>query len=289
MRYILGLLLAIALSLLPLGSEAVNPRVTRKLVESTLLVSGKIVIAPDGTVKDYTLVDTRALGAPLEQFLDANIRRWRFQPVMLDGAAVTAEAPMRIRLVAHPQDGGGMQVRIAATWFGEKDDGRPATDFPRQDRINPPIYPREAQMLEAQGIVYLVVSIGRDGKVQQVDVERVNLRTLGTEQQMAALRRQFADASLRAARDWTFLPPTTGKEAELDHWLVRVPVDFQMVGLPQPKPGEWQSYIPDPTVRELPSWAREQLRIAGSPEALPDSGVFPLTPSRFQLLNAPGT
>ena len=289
MRYILAMLLGIALASLPVDSDASNVRAMRKQVESTLLVSGKIVIAPDGTVKEYKLDDTRALGAPLEQFLDANIRRWRFQPVVLDGAVVTAEAPMRIRLVAHPQDGGGMQVRIAATWFGEEDDGRPATDFPHQGRMTPPSYPREAQMLEAQGIVYLVVSIGRDGKVQQADVERVNLRTLGTEQQMAALRRQFADASLRAARDWTFLPPTTGKEAELDHWLVRVPVDFQMVGLRQPKPGEWQSYIPDPTVRELPSWARERLRLAGSPEALPDSGVFPLTPSRFQLLNAPGS
>lgn len=289
MRYILAMLLGIALASLPVDSDASNVRAMRKQVESTLLVSGKIVIAPDGTVKEYKLDDTRALGAPLEQFLDANIRRWRFQPVVLDGAVVTAEAPMRIRLVAHPQDGGGMQVRIAATWFGEEDDGRPATDFPHQGRMTPPSYPREAQMLEAQGIVYLVVSIGRDGKVQQADVERVNLRTLGTEQQMAALRRQFAEASLRAARDWTFLPPTTGKEAELDHWLVRVPVDFQMVGLRQPKPGEWQSYIPDPTVRELPSWARERLRFAGSPEALPDSGVFPLTPSRFQLLNAPGS
>lgn len=288
MRYILGMLLGIALASLPVGSEAGNVRAMRKQVESTLLVSGKIVIAPDGAVKEYKLDDTRALGAPLEQFLDANIRRWRFEPVVLDGVAVTVKAPMRIRLVATPQEGGGMQVRIAATWFGSDDDGRPATDLPRSDSLKPPVYPREALMLNAQGIAYVIVQFGRDGKAQEAAVERVNLRTLGTEQQMAMLRRQFAEAALRAARTWTFLPPTTGKEAERDTWLVRVPVDFR-TNLPQPKPWEWQSYIPDPELHELP-WAREQLRIAGSPEALPENAVSPLLEQpRIRLLNAPGT
>lgn len=288
MRYILGMLLGIALASLPVAADAGNARAARKLVESTLLVSGKIVIAPDGTVREYQLDDTRALGAPLEQFLDANIRRWRFEPVVVDGTVVTAEAPMRIRLVAHPQDGGGMQVRIAATWFGDEKGGRPATDFPRQGRMDPPSYPREALMLDAQGIAYVVLRFGHDGKVQEADVERVNLRTYGTEQQMAALRRQFAEAALRAARRWTFLPPTTGKEAERDTWSVRVPVNFCMTKPCQSKDSEWQSYIPDPSVRDL-SWAHEQLRIAGSPEALPDSGVFPLARPAIRLLNGPGT
>ena len=287
MRYILGMLLGVALSSLPLVADAGNVRAAMKQVESTLLVTGTIVIAPDGTVRDYKLDDTRALGQTLEQFLDANIRSWRFEPVVVDGAVVTAEAPMRLRLVANRQEDGGMQVRIAAIWFGS-DKERPATDMPHAARMDPPRYPRGALGVGAQGIAYVVVRFGRDGRVQEAGIERVNLRTLGTESQMAELRRQFADAALAAARRWTFLPPTTGKEVGQDDWSVRVPVVFLMQGQSLPKPGEWESYIPDPTVRDLP-WAREQLRTAGSPEALPDSGVYPLERSGIRLLNAPGT
>lgn len=287
MRYILGMLLGVALSSLPLAADAGNVRAAMKQVESTLLVTGTIVIAPDGTVRDYKLDDTRALGQTLEQFLDANIRSWRFEPVVVDGTVVTAEAPMRLRLVANRQEDGGMGVRIAATWFGS-DKERPATDMPRAARMDPPRYPMGALGVGAQGIAYVVLRFGRDGRVQEAGIERVNLRTLGTESQMTELRRQFADAALRAARRWTFLPPTTGKEAGQDDWSVRVPVEFQMTNRQQPKPGEWQSYLPDPTVRDLP-WAREQLRTAGSPEALPDSGVYPLERSAIRLLNAPGT
>ena len=287
MRYILGMLLGVALSSLPLVADAGNVRAAMKQVESTLLVTGTIMIAPDGTVRDYKLDDTRALGQTLEQFLDANIRSWRFEPVVVDGAVVTAEAPMRLRLVANRQEDGGMRVRIAATWFGS-DKERSATDVPHAARMDPPRYPRGALGVGAQGIAYVVLRFGRDGRVQEAGIERVNLRTLGTESQMAELRRQFADAALAAARRWTFLPPTTGKEVGQDDWSVRVPVVFLMQGQNLPKPGEWESYIPDPTVRDLP-WAREQLRTAGSPEALPDSGVYPLERSGIRLLNAPGT
>ncbi|HEY1070927.1 protein tonB [Thermomonas sp.] len=287
MRYVLGMLLGIALSSMPSVADAGNARAAIKQVESTLLVTGTIVIAPDGTVRDYKLDDSRALGESLEQFLDASIRSWRFQPVVVDGAVVTAEAPMRLRLVANGQEDGGMRVRIAATWF-DSEKSRPRADASRSSRLRPPGYPMGALRLGAQGIVYVVLRYGRDGRVQEAGVERVNLRTLGTDRQMSDLRKQFEDAALRAARTWTFLPPATGKEAEQDNWLVRVPVDFRMTNRQQPKPWEWQSYVPDPTVRDLP-WAREQLRIAGSPEALPDSGVYPLERSTIRLLNAPGT
>jgi hypothetical protein len=291
---IIGLALGVLLAVSGTSADAGNARASRKLIESSLRVGGTIVVAPDGTVQSYTLEHTEMLGAPLENFLKNNITHWKFKPVEVDGKVVTAKAAMSLQLIANREEAGSMSVRIANTWFGANASGtgteEPATDNPRSLSMRPPKYPNEAAYMGGQGITYLVVNIGRDGKVLAVEAERVNLRSLGTDTQMNMLRKAFADASIRAAKQWTFQPPTTGPEAAKDSWRVRVPVDFRLAGLPgvtQPKPGGWESYIPDPTVRDVP-WARDELRAAGSPDALPGNGVYSLRQG-LQLLNPPTT
>ena len=287
----IGLALGLLLAVSGTSAEAGNARAARKLIESSLMVTGSIVIAPDGAVQSYTLDSTEALGAPLENFLKNNITHWKFKPVQVDGKVVTAKAPMSLQLLANREEAGSMSVRIANTWFGANVSGtgaeEPATDSPRSLSMKPPQYPMAVARLGGQGIAFLVVNIGRDGKVLAVEAERVNLRSLGTDTQMNMLRKAFADASIRVAKQWTFQPPTTGPEAAKDSWRVRVPVDFKMAGAAQPKPGGWQSYIPDPTVRDIP-WARDELRAAGSPDALPGNGVYSLRQG-LQLLNPPTT
>ena len=128
------------------GSSSAN----KNLVESSLLVGGNIVIAPDGSVQSYVLDSTAALGTSLEKFLDNNITRWRFKPVEVDGRAVTAKAPMSIRLIANRKDDGGMTVRIANTWFGDGSNTA-ISDHPHSKKMTPPRYPPEIASLGGQG------------------------------------------------------------------------------------------------------------------------------------------
>lgn len=295
-RYVLGALLGLALLGTSNSADAGSARSNKRLVESSLLVKGNIVITSEGTVQSYTLDDKSALGEGLEKFLDSIITHWRFKPVEVDGKVVTAKAPMSLRLIANQEENGGISVRLAGTWFGskasppsDKQSGKdaPDTSAVRRNRLKPPMYPSGALQLGGQGIAYLVMNVDRDGHVQDVDVEKVNLRSLGTDQQMNELRKQFARAAVLAAKQWTFIPPSTGKEANENFWRVRVPVDFRLSGVTEPKPGQWESYIPDPTIRVIP-WARNELLAAGSPDALPGDGIYPLQQG-LQLLNPPGT
>ena len=280
-------LLASALALVLLAGSAVagNAREARQQTESSLRVSGSLVVGPDGEVASHELDPEAPLTPALKAFVDDSIRGWRFKPVLVDGKPVRAKVPMSLRLVAKRADDGKFSVTIASTYFGSEDD-LATTDRLRSIRLSPPRFPKGALMMGGKGVVYLVVQVGRDGKVTNVDAEQVNLRVAGTEGQMASLRKQFTDAAVRAARGWTFTIPTTGPEANDATWLVRVPVDYRLEDERQRGNG-WDTYIPGPRNFGMP-WATEKLRMAGSPDALPDDGVFPLQQGAT-LLNPPAS
>ncbi len=265
-----------------------NTAAARKLVVSSLQVSGSITIAPDGSVQAHSLEPDTPLGEPLTRFLDGTIAKWRFEPVTVDGKTVTAKVPMHLRLLAKPRDDGNTSISIASTYFGSSTNSV-ATDEPRSAKLKPPMFPADAQSMGGQGTVYLIVQVGRDGSVVNVAAEQVNLRVLGTARQMEMLRKSFTFAADRAARQWTFLAPTTGDNVREKTWLVRVPVDFTLTEMGR-KPGErtgWDTYIPGPINAGVP-WAREWLRTAAKPDALPDTGVYPLKQGA-KLLAPPAT
>ena len=266
-----GILLA-----MPALSGSRGAAAVRKQAESSLQVSGTITIGKDGSVIAHTLDPDAPLGATLTAFVDNAVAGWRFAPAMGDGQAVNARVPMHLRLVAKRAEGDKVNVTIASSYFGSND-AAASTDNPGSTRLSPPKYPQGAQRMGGEGTVYLIVQIDRAGKVANVDAEQVNLRVAGTENEMTRLRDMLTAAAVRAARDWSFTPPTTGETADDDHWLIRVPVDFVLVGpgYKQRKEGEWDTYIPGPRNMGMP-WAQEKLKTAGSPDALPGSGAYPL-------------
>ncbi|RZA16810.1 MAG: protein tonB [Lysobacteraceae bacterium] len=265
----------------------------RKQAEFSMLVEGEVVIDPDGKVRSHTLDPAAHLTDDLTGFIDKAVAQWRFHPVKVDGNVVRARVPMSLRLVISRADDESYTLRIASTYFGASDaeasagktDGDAA--LPRAQRLKPPLYPREALRLGAKGTVYLIVQMGLDGKVVAVDAEQVNLRVVGTSQQMTSMRKLLADAAMRAARGWTFAPPARGTEGDRDGWLVRVPVTYMLVGDKKPRPGEWEAYIPGPRNLDIP-FAREQLRVAGNPDALPGDGAYSLEQGA-RLLGPPAT
>lgn len=263
----LALLVALPLS-------AGGPRAVRKQAESSLRVTGFVVIGTDGTVQGHELDPKAPLTPTLVEFIGRSLDRWCFEPVRVNGEVVRARVPMSLRLVAKRSEDDKYNISITSTHFGSRESSQ-ATDWPQRLEMKPPQFPTGALRAGGKGTAYLIVQIGRDGRVMNVDAEQVNLRVAGSTNQMDQLRKQFAQAAIHAARGWTFAPPTTGRNAEKDSWLVRVPVDFRLVGEQTVQPGEWESYIPGPRNMNM-SWAQAQLKLAGNPDALPDSGVFPL-------------
>ena len=280
-----GLVFALLLVGVSAGAVAGSSKENRKLVESSLLVKGDIVIAPDGSVQAYTLESKEGLGEGLENFLDNKITHWRFKPVEVDGKVVTAKAPMSLRLIATPEiSGNNMSVRIASTWFGGQSD-EPATDRLSIKKIMPPKYPKEAILLGGQGTVYLVLLVGRDGRVLAADVEKVNLLMMRKDDSMRVLRKLFAKAATSFARQWEFTPPTTGTQRNDANWKSRFQVDFKIPAPYHSVENGWETYVVDPEVHDIP-WAREELQAAGSPDALPGVGLYSLRQD-IQLLTAP--
>jgi len=86
--------------------EAAHAKVENLL---TTQVDGTIVIEKDGTVGDYT--PSTQVVEQMRPVLDKYIRAWRFKPVLVDGVAVRAQAPVRITLAA-AQAGKDFNVRI---------------------------------------------------------------------------------------------------------------------------------------------------------------------------------
>lgn len=288
-KRMIGLALVVLALCVGVTAQAGNARAAREKVESSLLVKGSITIARDGSVLAHTLDSTEALGDELTKFVDASIDKWHFQPISVDGQVVIAKVPMSLRLIAKATDDGNTSVVIASTHFGSSKDAPASDDVARNGKLAPPRYPQDALRKGGKGTVYLIAQVGRDGAVVNVDAEQVNLRVVGSEAEMATMRKQFTDAAVRAARRWTFKPPTTGVLANRDSWLVRIPVAFVFADerAKQPKPGQWESYVPGPRNKDM-AWAQQELQIAGAPDALSEGGIYPLRQGA-KLLPSPTT
>lgn len=277
MRLIAMVLLAMLLA----GSgsvQAAGPKDVLAQAEATLQLTGTVVVDEQGRVIRHTLDQEAMLEEWLTQFVARQVDRWQFEPTRVDGKPVVAEVQMYLRLVGHREPGDKVRVRIAGTHFGGPNTG-PLTDYPRIAQMTPPEFPKAPLRIGGQGIVYLLVQIGRDGRVLNIGVEQTNLRIAGTERQMKMMREDFESAAIRQARHWTFTPPSTGLLVNDESWLIRVPIEFAL-SAPWGRvstPGQWDSYIPGPRNVDMP-WAADQLRSAGAPDALPAQvGAYPLT------------
>lgn len=219
----------------------------RKSMEMSMLVSGTIEVNTDGRVAGYRLDHVEQLPPGVLTLIAQQVPHWTFQPRQEDGNT-SASSRMGLRIVATGAGEGGYDVRIAAASFVDEQDGASV----RGVQMPAPVYPRAAAMAGIKGTAYLVLKIGRDGTVADSVVEQVNLTVVGNEQQMQTGRRLLAQSARAAAQDWTFAPPTHGSLADDAYWVVRVPVDYQLVDEYRPlkeassDTTAWRAYIPGP-------------------------------------------
>lgn len=252
MNWIAGTLLLAALAL-PATVAAQGVAAVRKQVEMSMILTGKVSIAADGRVSGLQVDQEGEVPAPVAQLVRDAVPRWNFDPLPAGAPAATVDTPMTLRVVLRPSPEQGEDrfvLRIASAAFGDI----AAEEMPRMVSAPPPRFPQDALSARMPATVYLVVRVGRDGRVADAFAEQVNLFALGTQQQMDRFRQQFVGTSLAAVKRWRFAPPTRGQDVDADSWQVRVPVDF-VFNTQRPKPGAWQVYVPGP--RQRASWARE--------------------------------
>ena len=260
---------------------AAGPAAVRKQVEMSMLVSGTIDIRPDGGVRAHVLDGREALPPGVVKLVDDTLPQWRFEPVLVDGKPVIARTKMSLRVVAKPQDDGSFTIGIRGYSFGEPA-GVPGETV-TSARLPPPAYPEAAYRSGIKGTVYLLLRIGRDGKVEEAVTEQVNLTVIGDERRMRLGRELLARAALGKAKSWAFNPPTKGKAADAPFWSVRVPVDFEFTGEKSAGNGEWEAYVPGPQIK--PWWVDGDA--LGSPDAMIAGGLYQVGDGP-RLLTPPG-
>lgn len=258
---------------------AAGPAAVRARVQASMLVSGSITVAPDGTVKSDVIDHPEKLPAPVVNLIERSVSTWRFVPVVRDAQPVMAKAAMSLRIVAKPVGKGNFSISIEGANFNQPSPEQMA----RAKRREPPVYPRAAIRAGVSGTVYLVLRLDRQGKVADAAIEQVNIGEVASDPELARWRRVLADASLSAARRWTFLPLGSGKDHAAPYRIARVPITFSLYRSGMPRSGEdygrWKAYVPGP-LQPVP-WI-DQRMLSGGVDALPD-GVVYLVAQSLQL------
>lgn len=254
----------------------------RTQVEVSMLVKGTIDIDAQGQVADYQLAEQATLPPALLAVVDRHVRAWRFEPMRVDGNATGARSPMQVRLVMK-RDGDRFLFRIAGATFGTvRGEGEaPTANGP----LPPPRYPEYAYTSNVGGTVYLVVRVGRDGSVEDAIAEQVNLRSLGSEREMARFREILADPAISVSRKWKFNFPTRGADANAPFVLVRVAIEYLARDMAPEEAGRWLPYVPGP--RQQVPWRSWDATSQG-PDAIASGTVYPDSPAGPKLIGGLG-
>jgi len=277
------LLLAVVLVLLSSTASGASSRANKKQVEYSMLVTGRIAVAADGNVRGYAMDSAEKLPRDARDFIQKNLEQWKFVPPMIDGRAAEAQGMMSLRLIGKKVGDGKFDIRLGAISFDTPDQVEGNSFSPKQ--MGPPRYPASAERSGASGVVYLLLRIGRDGKVEEAVVEQVNLRVIANDTDMKRYRDTFSEAALEAARAWEFTPPVSGPRVGDPHWIARVPLDFAFWG-EQAKYGQWEGYVPGPY--QSYAWAGDT-ETGYSPDALPPGRLHPVGKDGLRLLKPPGS
>ncbi|MGY1530768.1 hypothetical protein [Luteimonas sp. A649] len=242
--------LALFLLLLPLAAAALTP--SGKVHE--VRIKGRIEIGPDGQVVDYR--PSRDLPAVISNAVDANVRSWTFEPVVIDGRAVTAETGVLLVLDARERSDGGLALRIKDVAFGAPE-GSVEKAHPR--------YPVDALRSSIEARVILVMRVDGDGDVLDVAVEQTSLSRHVKPRHAQTYADMFEAASIDVAWRWRFGTRESVDGVPVED-TVRVPVEY-LVGSRTPRftPGPvrvapWRAESPPALPSELAALASDDIR-----------------------------
>lgn len=231
-------------------------------------LSGDIVIDTEGNVRDYTL-NNQKLTPEIAALVDNSVRKWRFEPILVDGRPVNAKTRLRMLLEAQHQ-GDIYQVRVSSIAFGA----------PERDNRNlrPPNYPMVAARAGVEAIVVLVLRLNAEGRVTDSYPESTSLSGTGPERIVQQWRTIFEDNAMAAAKRWRFsITETVDGKPAMDS-AVRIPVEYRLM---HSRSKEWEAMVPVSGPSRIPAWGRAW-ETPQSTAALSDGQAQSLT-SGFKL------
>ena len=247
-----------------------GPGAVRKQVEASMLLTGTILVGPQGQVAEHSIDQPDKVPRQMLDFVTQSIAEWKFEPTLLEGKPVSVRNRMSVRLIARKTEDGKFKAHIGGVDFQPFSRTEEGAEVASQT-MTPPSYPMSAAQAGIQGTVYLVIRVGRDGRVEELIPEQVNLKIVASEGDMRYWRRILERSTMKAAQQWVFTPPVKGENADLPFWSVRVPVDYTFEGETERKYGEWDAYVPGPR-QEIP-WKNWSDLPGFSPDALVAGGV----------------
>lgn len=254
--------------MLSLPATAGGRAEVRKTIEASMLVTGTILVGPRGQVEEFVIDQPEKIERGVLNLVKSNIGQWTFEPPSLDGAPVALRNKMSMRVIGNKLENGDFAFRLGGVNFSpfKVEEGTEVSSI----KLTPPRYPVGAARAGAGATVYLAIKVGKDGRVQDVAAEQVNLQYLANESVMQQARKVFTDASIKAAEQWKFTPPLKGEDADEPYWTVRVPVDY-VIGGPKAAYGQWEAYVPGPRqpipwdgLRDMPSFSPDTMVADGS-------------------------
>lgn len=256
---------------------APSMRALQDQVESSMRIHGSLDIGADGHVVAVRLKDEQVIPAGVVGFVKESMAGWEFEPTLQEGKAVPITTPVSLRVVGKVQGDGSARIEIrSASFMDYRED-----DLTRPARLSGsvPTYPVRTAGRGAAADVFLLIQVGRDGKVRNVAAEQVNLRVLVPPRQLDTVRTAFANSAIQAVRDWQFRIPTQGPLADRETWVVRLPVRYADQS-PSGDVPAWEPYLPGP--RQRAAWQQPE-RVTVAPDALGD-GVYVAGDTRGPVL-----
>ena len=252
-----------------------------------MVVTGSIVLNPNGTVNSYILDEKDKLPPAVVEVIGKTVPAWKFQPISTLDAGnkpELAKATMNLRLVASPLPDGSYGISVKGASFG-KEESQSKEDISWKSRNVPLGVAIESMREGMSGTVYLLLKIDHQGRVADIGIEQVNLRAVASDAQMEAWRRGLSRLAMKAANNWSFNVPESGKEAAAEHLMVRVPINFDPNGRTGGY-GQWDAYVPGP-VNKIPWSESNTQETSHSADAIPNNGIAFQDDHRFVLLNPP--
>ncbi len=227
------------------SSAALAQHKAYKEIESSLLVTGTIDVTPAGDVAAYALNRSEKLPTGIVDMVASMAPQWKFEPVALQDKAVS-RSEMSLLFIAKKQENGKFSLELRSAYFMAP---APTAQEERLslDKTNfkPPVYPLSLQNDGVTANVYVAVRVGRDGRLIDADVMRIDLGRIGSQPQLQRWRNAFKRAALAAASEWTFHVPVAGADAGKAYWVGILPFSYSFDAEPHAY-GTWQTYVPGP-------------------------------------------
>jgi hypothetical protein len=167
----------------------------------TAYTTGELSIDAEGRVVDLS-IDRKRLDVDVMRDVAAQMRQWRFEPILENGRPVAAKAAMNINLVAVRDPGvDGFRVAFESVHF--RDLAKDRKVKAESGSLASPMYPFEGHQRGVGAKVMLLLRINDQGRVASVAATSVDLlgNIKGDADRFAY---QFVQASEKVAARWTF-------------------------------------------------------------------------------------